>query len=90
LRLATDDLSAHDRAARARAHVPVPSSPDEALAALLDERDESVATLAAHHAIDLGTPRAREGVRAAAARRPSLGALFGLAVAAAPLEAEAY
>jgi hypothetical protein len=60
LRLAADDLDPRERARRAQVHVGAPpQSVAEALLPLLDDGDESLAALAAYHALTLGDLRER-------------------------------
>jgi hypothetical protein len=75
LRIVVDDLSDAERVARAASQVRlVAHSREEALVLLLDERDDTLAALAAHFADSLGQRELREIVARARARRPSLAA----------------
>ena len=47
-----------------------PATHAEALTVLLDDGDETLATLAAYYSLELGTPELRERVSLALARRP--------------------
>jgi HEAT repeat protein len=72
-RLVADDLPPRDRVARAVRFVPNrPSTYDEAIAALLREKDESLVALAAYHALDLGRSDLRDKVEEAYRTRPTL------------------
>jgi AAA family ATP:ADP antiporter len=71
LRLANDDMPDADRVARSsRFLAKTPATHGEALAVLLEDRDETLATLAAFYSLELGTPELRERVSVAMARRP--------------------
>lgn len=82
LGIVVDNLSDVERVARASSRVPlVARTHDEALALLVDDRDDTLAALAAHYADSLGSTRLRDVVARARARRPTLAAvgehLFG-------------
>jgi AAA family ATP:ADP antiporter len=82
LRVVVDEASDAERVARASSLMSVHvRTEEEALAVLIDDRDETLAALAACHAVGLGVPGLREAVAQARARRPSLTAttahLFG-------------
>jgi ATP:ADP antiporter, AAA family len=71
LRLVSDDLPDAERVARASRFLPkIPTTHAEALAVLLDDGDETLATLAAYYSLEIGTPELRERVSVALARRP--------------------
>jgi hypothetical protein len=71
LRLGVDDMPDADRVARAsRFLAKTPANHAEAVAVLLEDRDETLATLAAFYSLELGTPELRERVNVAMARRP--------------------
>jgi AAA family ATP:ADP antiporter len=72
-RLVADDLSPEDRVARAAAYLPTrPATYEEAVSALLREKDESLAALAAYHALEMGHGGLRERVAEAYRARPTL------------------
>lgn len=73
-RLVADDLTPEDLSARARAYLPEPppTSYEEAVAALLREKDESLAALAAYHALEIGRIELRERAEEAYRARPTL------------------
>ena len=74
LRIVADDLGGKDRVARVGHLLPRPPATEEdALAALLADPDDALATLAGYHALALGTPRLVEAVTRASATRPALG-----------------
>jgi AAA family ATP:ADP antiporter len=76
LRVVVDELSDAERVARAAPQVRlVARSREQALAILVDERDETLAALAAHFADSLGQRELQELVARARARRPSLTAV---------------
>jgi hypothetical protein len=71
LRLLSDDLPDAEKVARAaRFLAKTPATSADALAILLDDRDETLATLAAYYSLEIGTPELRERVSVALARRP--------------------
>jgi hypothetical protein len=73
LRVALDHGSPRDRVARAAADGFVKArSRDEALATLLDDRDDGLAALAAYRALRIGGGGLREAVARASEVRPSL------------------
>jgi ATP:ADP antiporter, AAA family len=73
LHLCVDDLSPADRVARASEIVLVrPRHYEEVVVALLEGKDESLAALAAHHALELGILSLRARVVRAFEERPSL------------------
>lgn len=72
-RLVADDLPAAERVRRALRFIPRPAATSEdALVKLLHDRDELLATFAAYHALDLGTPRLVAAVAQACVERPYL------------------
>jgi ATP/ADP translocase/HEAT repeat protein len=72
-RLAVDDLEPADRVTRALGHLgDVPRTRDDALAALIEDRDEGLATLASYHALTIGSEPLRAKVERARDGRPSL------------------
>jgi HEAT repeat protein len=73
LRIVADDLSAAERVVRAAAFVPAPPTKYSAtLGALIRDPDESVAALAAYHALELDIDELRDQVAQAVIDRPSL------------------
>lgn len=74
LRLVLDDLDDVERVARAGGAT-VPESAAAAVAILVDDRDDVVATLAAHRALSLGAASLAEAVGRARERRPALAAM---------------
>jgi len=73
LRLVVDELSAPERVARAASFIPAPPRDhDEAIASLLRDGDESLAALAAYHALETGGEKLRQEVAAALEERPAL------------------
>jgi hypothetical protein len=74
LRLIADDLSLEERVMRARSLLPYPivSSQDEALTALIDDQDVTVAGLAALQALEARDEDLPLSVRRARHRRPEL------------------
>jgi hypothetical protein len=76
LAIVVDNLSDAERAERAASRVPlVARTHDEALAILIDDRDDTLAALAAHYADSLGSARLHDAVARARARRPSIAAV---------------
>jgi AAA family ATP:ADP antiporter len=72
-RLAADDLPDAERALRAAPYLPAaPSSYEEAIRALILEKDTALAAFSAYHALELGIETLREAVREACEARPSL------------------
>jgi AAA family ATP:ADP antiporter len=75
-RLVVDDVDPAERVARASDWVPdAPRTPGDALAQLVRDADESVAVLAAYHAMSIGDAALRDAVVSARRERPSLEAL---------------
>ncbi|HXN31177.1 MAG TPA: hypothetical protein VN894_04920 [Polyangiaceae bacterium] len=74
LRLISDDLSSAERASRAAPWVPSSEarSREGALAALVGDRDLTVASLAGIVALEIGTPALRSAVDEARRKRPEL------------------
>jgi AAA family ATP:ADP antiporter len=73
LRVVADDLGGADRVARVGHLLPAaPASEEEALALLLADPDEALATIAGYYALALGSPRLAEEVARACAARPIL------------------
>ncbi|WP_394823448.1 MFS transporter [Pendulispora albinea] len=74
LRLVADDLSLDERVARAAplVHFVIPRSRNEALTALINDNDLTVATLAALYALEVGDTPLFVAVRDARRERPSL------------------
>lgn len=73
LRLVADDLTPEDRVARAARYLPHrPTTYEEVVSALLREKDESLAALAAYHALEMGQADLRERVQEAYRQRPTL------------------
>ncbi|CAN5920745.1 hypothetical protein BH11MYX4_BH11MYX4_23570 [soil metagenome] len=76
-RLVVDDLTAAARVDRAAAYVgTIPRDRDHALAALIEDRDEALATLASYLALSLGVADLRASVERARKDRPSLNSLL--------------
>jgi ATP:ADP antiporter, AAA family len=76
-RLVVDDLDPAERVARAALHVgPMPRNRDQALAALIEDHDEAVATIASYYALSLGVENLRASVERARIDRPSLDPLL--------------
>jgi ATP/ADP translocase len=76
-RLVIDDLDPADRVARAAGRLgAIPKSRDETLAALIEDRDEGLATLASYHALSLGGDTLRGNVERARDGRPSLDSML--------------
>ena len=78
-----DDVAPEERVTRARAWLPeAPRNASGALALLLQDADESLAAVAAHHALSLGDNALRRQVASVLAERPSLASvssrLFGM------------
>lgn len=72
-RLAVDDLPDAERALRAAPYwAAAPVSYEEAIQALIVEKDTSLAAFSAYHALELGIEELREAVRTACEARPSL------------------
>ena len=72
-RLVADDLPPAERVRRAGRFVrEQPATYDEAICALLAEKDESLASLAAYHALEMGGSELRERVAEAYRKRPNL------------------
>ena len=68
-----DDAPDRQRAELAAEYIgPVPTDADEALAMLVDDHDDALAALAAHHALSLGRPKLRATVERAQQARPVL------------------
>ncbi len=75
LRIVVDDLSDAERVSRAASQVRlVARTGEEALATLIDDRDDTLAALAAHFADSLGHRGLHDAVARARAKRPSLAA----------------
>src|SRR5207247_373140 len=76
-RLVVDDLAPAERVARAAPFLgSTPTSRDDALAALIADRDEGVATLASYYALSIGAENLRASVDRARRERPSLASLM--------------
>ncbi len=76
-RIVVDDLSPAQRVEHAAAYLgTIPRDRDRALAALIEDRDEAVATLASYVALSLGAPGLRASVERARKDRPSLDGLL--------------
>jgi len=85
-RLVVDDLSPGERVERAAAHLgAVPHDRDHALAALIEDRDEAVATVASYLALSIGAPDLRASVERARKGRPSLDVLLERFFGTSPL-----
>jgi ATP:ADP antiporter, AAA family len=90
MRIIADDLPVADRVSRAeRFLTAIPRTYAEALALLVRENDEYVASLAAYHAIESGTEAVKQDALAVYKTRPSLFAIGWLGEAFAPRAAEA-
>jgi hypothetical protein len=85
-RLAADDLPDAERVARGAAYVARPASYEDALTALIAEKDTSLAAFSAYHALELGVEELREAVRAACEVRPALRTTAPVELAMDPLE----
>jgi ATP:ADP antiporter, AAA family len=73
LRLIADDLPTADRVERALAFIPrPPATYEDAVVKLMADRDDLLATFAAYHALDIGTPRLVEAVTRICVERPYL------------------
>ena len=89
LRLVADNLKPADRAARAAPFLPpMPETRDLAVMALVHDKDESLASLAAYHALELQVQSLREEVEEACKSRPSLLVMTGNVAGSQPMEAE--
>ena len=76
-RLVVDDLAPAERVQRAEAYLgSIPRTRDEALAALIEDRDAAIATLASYYALSLGAENLRASVERARKDRPSLNVLI--------------
>jgi len=76
LRIVSDDLPSEERVRRADQYIEsAPTDAGEALRALIRERDESVAGLAAYHALNLGEESLKEEVVTVSQERPLGGSL---------------
>jgi ATP/ADP translocase len=76
-RLVIDDLDALDRVERAASHLgAIPKTRNDTLSALIEDRDEAVATLASYHALSIGEDALRAKVELARGGRPSLDTLL--------------
>ena len=88
-RLVVDDLDAPTRVRRGAPYLGViPNDRDEALAALIEDPDEALATLSSYYALSLGRESLRAGVERARRDRPSLDSVlerfFGAAAVPIP------
>jgi AAA family ATP:ADP antiporter len=73
LRIATDELPAAERVARARAFLPTPPTTYEAaLLIVLRESDETLATFGAYHALEVASDTFLSAVAELSRRRPEL------------------
>jgi hypothetical protein len=73
LRLIADDLPTADRVERSLAFIPrPPATYEDALVKLMADRDDLLATFAAYHGLDLGTPRLVAAVTRICIERPYL------------------
>ena len=85
-RLVVDDLSPAERVERSAGYLgAIPHDRDHALAALIEDRDEAVATLASYYALSLGAPDLRASVERARKDRPSLDGLLTRFFGAGPV-----
>lgn len=76
-RLVVDDLAPAERVERAAAYLgAVPRDRDHALAMLIEDGDEAIATIASYFALSLGAPGLRASVERARKDRPSLDGLI--------------
>jgi AAA family ATP:ADP antiporter len=76
LGIVVDNLSDVERVERAASRVPlVAQTHDQALTILIEDRDDTLAALAAHYAESLGSAGLHDAVARARARRPSLAAV---------------
>jgi hypothetical protein len=76
-RLVVDDLEPAERVKRAAPHLgSIPRDRDQALAALIEDRDEAVAMLSSYYALTLGAESLRASVERARRDRPSLDTLL--------------
>ncbi|MFS8065271.1 MAG: HEAT repeat domain-containing protein, partial [Byssovorax sp.] len=73
LRLIADDLPTADRVERSLAFIPrPPATYEDALVKLMADRDDLLATFAAYHALDIGSPRLVAAVTRICIERPYL------------------
>lgn len=73
LRIVLDDVDDAERVARAAAYLgELPSTEHVAVSLIMEEHDDALAALAAHHALTLGAPSLRAAVERAYELRPSL------------------
>ena len=73
LRLIADDLPTADRVERSLAFIPrPPATYEDAVVKLMADRDDLLATFAAYHALDIGTPRLIAAVTRICTERPYL------------------
>jgi ATP/ADP translocase/HEAT repeat protein len=85
-RLIVDDLDPTERVARAAAYLEsTPRTRDEVLAALIEDHDEALATIASYYALTLGADDLRTSVERARKDRPSLDTLLDRFLGTAPL-----
>ncbi|HVY47844.1 MAG TPA: hypothetical protein VHB21_18275, partial [Minicystis sp.] len=90
VRLVVDDLPDKERVARAsRFLAQPPSAPGDAIALLLEDGDDTLATLAAFYALEVGTPELRERVSLTLVKRPTLQVATPLGPAFGPPSARA-
>lgn len=76
-RLVVDDLSPAERISRAAPYLgATPTGRDDALAALIADRDEGVATIASYYALSIGAENLRASVDRARRDRPALASLM--------------
>ena len=84
-RLVVDDLAPSERVARATAYLGLlPRDRDHALATLIEDHDEAIATIASYFALSLGAPDLRASVERARKDRPSLDGLMARFFGASP------